>query len=219
MVTGPDRPYVALIRGINVGGHARVTMIDLRAVFAAAGAREVRTHIQSGNVLFRSRETDAVRLARKLERQFEASIGFRAAIFVLTPAEVAAAAAANPLDPRRLAEEQVTHLMFLSDEPAAERFSALAEKAREQYRMAVRGRVLYFAYSRTLVGNRKMLDMERLLGVTGTARQWNVVDKLLELCEAGGEAKAAARKQAKLAPRAKAPVKRAKTKTAKRGRR
>ncbi len=88
--------YVALLRGINVGGHKRIKMEDLRREFAAAGCREVETYIQSGNVVFASDESDADALAQTIERHLHGAFGFAVSVILRTAAEMDAVLKANP---------------------------------------------------------------------------------------------------------------------------
>ena len=162
--------YVALLRGINVGGSGVIRMADLRDRCERLGLRDVSTHIQTGNVLFAASGGVA-----KVTAALEAELGTRA--FVLTPAALRKAAAGNPL--RR--DGWRTHLMFLEKAPAAAARAKLMEREGDDYRFAVKGRVLYYAFAEAQAGRRRSIDFERLLGVAGTARSAKVVDKLVEL--------------------------------------
>jgi uncharacterized protein (DUF1697 family) len=159
-------------------------MAEVRKLFESLGLTEVVTYIQTGNVVFSTRETDRDRLARQLEEQLASAIGKQVKVFVLEPAELAAAAAHNPFDPERRDHEQLCHLMFLSAAPDAERRQALMARQGDEYRFHVHDKVLYYVYDREHAGNRRTIDFEKVLGVSGTARTWKVVAKLIEL--AGG---------------------------------
>ena len=172
--------YVALLRAINVAGNT-MKMADLRVAFESFGVTDVSTHIQTGNVLFRSQEGDAGHLKRGLEEHLEAALAYQGMVFVLTREELAAAAANNPFEPERLQQDQRCHLTFLSAEPDPVRCRALMALQGEAARFAVRGKVLYYAYPRTFQGWRRTVDFEKALGVVGTARTWTVVAKLIEL--------------------------------------
>ncbi|MCL5108841.1 MAG: DUF1697 domain-containing protein [Chloroflexi bacterium] len=180
MAEGRHR-WVALLRAVNVGGRATMRMADLRAQFEARGLTGVTTYIQTGNVLFSTTASDLESLARSLEKQLASSLGYQGMVFILSPAELALAAAANPFDPERLDKEQACHLLFLSAQPDVAHREALLALQGAEYRFAVRGKVLYYAYPRTLAGRRRTINMERVLGVAGTARGWKVVAKLIEL--------------------------------------
>ena len=88
--------HIALLRGINVGGRNRVAMADLREVVLGLGHTEVATYIQSGNVIFTSKEADTARIAAALERAIAKHLGVRPTVVVLTRAELAQVVADNP---------------------------------------------------------------------------------------------------------------------------
>lgn len=175
------RAYVALVRGINVGGNSIVAMADLRTWVESLGLTDVATYFQSGNVVFSTAAGDPGRWARLLEEKILAAAGFRTPVFVLSPDELKRAAAGNPFDPARLDKEHRSHLMFLSAAPDAAHRRALMKLQGEEYRFQVKGRILYLAYSRKYDGNRRSLDFEKILGTAGTMRSWKVVDKLVAL--------------------------------------
>ena len=176
-----SRIYVALIRAVNVGGHSPVKMSDVRKRFEALGLEDVASYIQSGNVVFSTGETNRRRLTRKIESELSALAGHEITVFVLFPEEFKKAAAANPFDPARRDKEQRCHLMFMSAVPAAVRRKALMGMQGKEYRFYVGGKVLYLAYPRKYDGNRRAIDFEKVLGVSGTARSWKVVHKLIEI--------------------------------------
>ncbi|MHB1133142.1 MAG: DUF1697 domain-containing protein [Chloroflexota bacterium] len=179
----PDSPrrYVALLRAVNVGGRSTLRMADLRAQFESLGLTAVSTYIQSGNALFTATDADPERLARRIEMHLGSALGYRGRLFLLTPAQLRDAAASNPFHPERTGADERSHLLFLSSEPEAARREALMARQGEEYRFAIRGKILYYAYPSVLAGRRRGIDFEGLLGVTGTARTWNVVEQLIRL--------------------------------------
>jgi uncharacterized protein (DUF1697 family) len=175
------RIYVALIRAVNVGGHSAVKMHEVRKRFEALGLKDVASHIQSGNVIFSTRGAEPRLLTRQIESELSALTGREITAFVFFPGDLRKAAAANPFDPARRDKQQRCHLMFLSAAPAAARPKALMAMQGMEHRFYMSGKVLYFAYSRKCDGNRRSIDFEKVLGVSGTARSWNVLDKLIEI--------------------------------------
>ncbi len=182
-MTSTDSRYVVLLRAINVGGHSVITMIELRRLFESLGFRDVATHIQSGNVLLSTGETDRRRLAERIERGLMDRIGSQAKAFVFSGGELRRAAAGNPFRPKPPGIDDPSQIMFLSAPPAAARRTALMALQGADYRFAVRGSVLYYAYPRSTVGARRTINFEKVLGVAGTARTWKVIDRLIELAE------------------------------------
>jgi uncharacterized protein (DUF1697 family) len=107
------RQYIALLRGINVGGH-RVKMADLRGVFEALGFANVETFIASGNVIFHG-DGDPERIRGQIERGLEAALGYEVATFLRTPEELAAVAAYEPFPPAALGDGFHTlSIMFMA---------------------------------------------------------------------------------------------------------
>ena len=177
-----EHRYIALLRGINVGGHAILKMADLRQLFASLGFEEVSTYIQSGNVIFSARETDRTAIARKIEDGLASLLDHKVRALVFTSTELKEAAAHNPFDPQRRDTEQRCQLMFLSGEPDVKNVAALMAMQGEEYSFFVHKKVLYYAYAREYEGGRRRnIDFERVLGVAGTSRSWKVVDRLIEL--------------------------------------
>jgi uncharacterized protein (DUF1697 family) len=173
--------YVALLRAINVGGNSVIKMADLKEIVEFLGFSDVITYIQSGNVLFRSKETDTEKLTKKLEKGLNAAIRYSGKIFVLTLAELKDAAINNPFDPEAHEKEQNCHILFLSKAPDSAHREALKAFEGKEYRFHVHDNILYYCYSKEFAGKRRFLDFEKILGAAGTARTWKVVDKLIEL--------------------------------------
>ena len=172
--------YIALIRGINVGGSHLLPMKDLKLLFEQHGCAEVQTYIQSGNVVFRSTEANAGRVAGRVAAAVARARGFEPRLLVLTRSELERAAAGNPF-PEADQNPASVHLFFLTA-PAkdADLKSMNALKtATEQF--ALKGRVLYL-HTPDGIGRSKLgARVERLLGVGATARNWRTVTTLLEL--------------------------------------
>jgi uncharacterized protein (DUF1697 family) len=185
--------HVALLRGINVGGKNRVAMADLREVVADLGHADVSTYIQSGNVLFSPDpgDADTSALATALATAITARLGVSAPVVVLSRDELAAAIEADPFpaepDPKRV------HAVLLSGAPAAEATGKIeaalerstAKGARDE--LAIVGRTLYlhtpdgFGNSELAAAVLRIVTSPRA-GVTGTARNWATMLKLLDLC-------------------------------------
>lgn len=176
--------YLALFRAINVGGNAVIKMADLKKRLESLGLASVSTYIQTGNALFTSTESNPKTLEALIEKGIRDKFKYDVKVFVLTLAELKKAAAGNPFDAQRREEEQLCHLMFLTAKPSAPQIKTLMDQQGQEYRFKVKDKVFYFAYDRADAGpKRRNLNFEKILGVTGTARSWKVVDKLIELFE------------------------------------
>jgi uncharacterized protein (DUF1697 family) len=174
--------YIALLRGINLGSNRRVAMGELREALTEAGYEDVRTHLQSGNVLLTS-DDPPERLQRDLQKLIAGGLGVDTPVIVRTRDDLARVVADNPLadvadDPKRL------QVSFLSAEldPDTARELAGADVAPE--RVAIDGREIYAWHAGGIQRSplAKLLTDQRL-GVTATARNWNTVTKLLELAD------------------------------------
>src|ERR1700724_314310 len=109
--------FVSLFRGINVGGHHKISMKELKAVHEALGLRDVLPYIQSGNVVFTSDDTDAVRLQKQIEDGFEKAFGFHVEVIVRSSAELRAIIAQNPFQGQPGKESKWLVVLFLATHP------------------------------------------------------------------------------------------------------
>jgi uncharacterized protein (DUF1697 family) len=171
---------IALIRGINVGGHKKLKMADVKTMCESVGLREVRTHLQSGNVVFRTTRTDRARLAKDLED----ALGVEAKIMLRTADELRSAIAANPMPEAALSGPSHFIVMFLSDKPSPAAMQSLRDAYSGPETMQLHGAELYIEYGLGM-GTSKLTNalIERKLGVAGTARNWNTVTRLMEIAD------------------------------------
>jgi uncharacterized protein (DUF1697 family) len=177
---------IALLRGINVGGHKKVPMARLRELLGELGYEDVRTYVQSGNVILTGPDQSPEELERTLERQLEEAFGFAVSVLVRSREQLAAVVAANPL--REVATEPARHhVLFLSGEPAVERLDAIDAALHAPDAFVHRGREIYLWTPAGVRDSRlaKALSDARL-GVTATARNWRTVEKLLALADEAG---------------------------------
>ncbi|GAA1161739.1 DUF1697 domain-containing protein [Streptomyces hebeiensis] len=175
--------YAALLRGINVGGHKRVPMADLRALLTGLGHGDVRTYLQSGNAVFTSSVDDEEELAAGLERAVEERFGFSVDCLVRGGPYLRAVADACPFPAAELEGRQL-HLTLLSEQVAPERLAALDPETYRPDEVRIGDRVLYL-YTPDGLGRSKLaeaLNRPALFkGATATSRNWNTVVKLVEL--------------------------------------
>lgn len=173
--------YVALLRGINVGGHAKLPMADLRALLASLGHGDVATYLQSGNALFTSPRDNPDELAQEIESRIAGDLGLQIRVLMRTPDEMAAVVDSNPY---KSAVETPTrlHVSFLLEQPSRERLEELDAERYLPDQFEVGDRVLYFWLPNGAAESKMMRDLpERRLGVVATTRNWNTVTKLLDL--------------------------------------
>ena len=173
--------YVALLRGINVGGNKKVAMARLRELMEELGYTDVATLLQSGNAVFTSPEKNPARVIQQLEVAIIKEFGFEVAVVLRTRDELAAAIEANPLPGAEEAPSQFL-VTFLSDAPEPKRLEALDPAAYLPDEFRLLGREIYARFPQGIRDSKlaTVLGGTRL-GVTATARNWNTVTKLLEL--------------------------------------
>ena len=173
--------YVALLRGINVGGQTRVRMDDLRSLFVALGHADVTTYIQSGNVIFSSPVDESSRLTREIEKRIADDLGVTVTVLLRTRDDLDQVVAGSPFASRDLDPAKL-HVTFLADAPDPERLARLATPTDEPDEYSIVGREVYLycpnGYGRTKLNN---AFIERRLGVAATTRNWRVVTKLRDL--------------------------------------
>ncbi|MFI5485607.1 DUF1697 domain-containing protein [Micromonospora echinaurantiaca] len=175
--------YVALLRGVNVGG-VKVAMADLRRLVTDLGHADVRTYLQSGNVVFGSDVRDAERLARGIEQAIAGELGLTVPVLVRSGRELAAVAGGNPYAGR---EDDPTRLLvaFLATAPKPSAVDALAVPGGENVAFTVTGREVYLHFPDGGYGRSKFTNtyLEKQLGVVATTRNWRSVRALAELAE------------------------------------
>jgi uncharacterized protein (DUF1697 family) len=178
--------HVALLRGVNVGGRNRLPMKELAAIVADAGAREVATYIQSGNVIFTAAAGVAARLPGLVATALERRFGFRSPVIVRTAAELAEVGAKNPFL-RAGAELDELHVAFLAEPPERARAAALDPDRSPGDSFALRGRDLYLRLGNG-AGKTKLTNdyLDRTLATVSTLRNWRTVTALLALARGGG---------------------------------
>lgn len=174
------KTYIALFRGINVGGSHLLPMKELKLLLERTGCVDVQTYIQSGNVIFRSVVADAPRLAKQLAAAVSRSHGFEPRVVALTHAELERAAAGNPF-PEAGDNPKSVHLFFLAERPKKPDLKSLEALKTKTERFALKGKVFYVHTPDGFGKSRLAAGAERLLGVDATARNWRTVTTLLEM--------------------------------------
>ena len=172
--------YIALLRGINVGGKNKLPMKDLTMLLNGLGLDSVRTYIQSGNVVFQSVQEDTAHLSREISAAINRQFGFEPLILLLRLEEFAAAVAANPF-PDAAAEPKSLHFFFLSANPENPNLDAIGQLKAESEEFQLLGNVFYLYAPEGIGRSRLAASAERLIGVPVTARNWRSVTSILDL--------------------------------------
>ena len=180
--TGEQR-YVALLRGVNVGGKNKLPMADLRDIFTAAGCAAVQTYIQSGNVVFEAAQDLAERVPEIVTRAIRRRFGYETAVVMRSSEELRRVVSSNPFDTS--GDPRFLQVAFLEDTPGAEAVSRLDPQRSPPDAFAVRGRNVHLHYPNGVA--RSKLTNEYLaaqLQTVSTMRNWRTVLSLLEMVDA-----------------------------------
>jgi len=177
--------YIAFLRGINVGGKNMVPMAGLRTMCEELGLEDVKTLLQSGNVVFRAGRKTPEALEAMLEKETAKRFGVTIDFMVRSDADLAKVFAENPF--LKEAKEDPGHLLvlFLKSNPAKDAEKALRETIKGSEVVLVRGKEAYATYPDG-IGTSKLTNavLEKKLGTRATGRNWNTISKLLEIAKA-----------------------------------
>jgi len=175
------KTYVSMLRGINVSGHRRVRMEGLKQIYVSLGYRNVRTYLQSGNVVFESAGASADSLGKEIEESLMRRLGLDVPVLIRTDDELRALIMNNPFAER---DQERLHVTFLYNKPGVLPIDTidLAVADGEAYSMAEREVYLFCpnGYGRTKLSN---AFFERVLKSTATTRNWSTTKSLYSLAE------------------------------------
>jgi uncharacterized protein (DUF1697 family) len=176
--------YAAMLRGINVGGNKKIKMDKLRSSFEALGLEQVKTYIQSGNVVFKTTKISPLALSRKLEERILGDFGFSVSVISRTADEIGNTIANNPffnqpgIDPERL------HVAFLSQAPVPTALKKLSDLTLAPDRSLCPGKEVYLYFPNGVSGSSLWKHpLDRVLSVEATMRNWKTVNALHQMCQ------------------------------------
>jgi len=171
--------YIALLRGINVGGHKKVPMAELREVLTKSGLENVKTYIQSGNIVCDYKKIDNSELEVIIKNAIAAHFDFEVPVFVRTPIELKAIFDACPFPEEEKVESYFT---LLQKTPLFELVEEVGKKSYPNEKFRVTGDCIYF-FSSIGYGKAKYNNnfFEKKLKVSATARNYKTMVKLLEM--------------------------------------
>ena len=172
--------HVALLRGINVGKAKRVAMADLKAVTESLGHKNVRTLLNSGNLVFESKAGTPVAIGRALERAIEAKLGVQSRVTVLTAAELEAIARANPLA-RQATEPTRLLVTVLADSALGARLGDVGKAKWKPEAFALGERAAYLWCPPGQLDSPLAKAVFKVLGDGATRRNWATIEKLRAL--------------------------------------
>jgi uncharacterized protein (DUF1697 family) len=175
--------YLALLRGVNVGGKNKLPMKDLAAMFATAGCSDVQTFIQSGNVIFKATPRISAQIPISIAAQIAEAFGYKTPVMLRTTAELASVVLNNPFLKAGIAEDTL-HVLFLADLPSPQGVESLDPRRSPPDEFVVRGKEVYVNCPQG-VGKSKLTNayFDSKLATICTGRNWRTVTTLLKLME------------------------------------
>lgn len=176
--------FVSLLRGINIGGHHLISMPKLVALYESFGLASVTTYIQSGNVIFKTRRSNASALEVMLEQRIEKAFGFPLAVIIRSSTQLGRIVTGNPYVQQNGIDTSKIAVAFLKSAPSpalAHAIRELTTKSKDEYTLV--GKTLYMhcrdGFAKTLLTN---AFLEKHLRVKVTARNWKTTVTLFEMC-------------------------------------
>ena len=175
--------YISMLRGINVGGEKKLRMETLREIYQSAGFWNIRTYLQSGNVMFETAESDLSGLTTVIETLVEETCGYPVKVFIRIPSEFTQILLNNPFVNT---EKNKLHVTFLYQIPPATAWEKLIIPSGIPDKFEQGNQDIYL-YCPNGYGSTKISNsfFERKLGVATTTRNWNTVQALYRLSEEG----------------------------------
>ncbi|MCA9137699.1 MAG: DUF1697 domain-containing protein [Planctomycetales bacterium] len=177
------KTWIALFRGINVGGRNKMPMAALVTTLESVGCRSVRTYIQSGNVVFNSAAKSKQSLCKRLGERIAKEFDFRPKILLLTESDFRTAVANNPFA-GAISAPKTLHFFFLDSVPESPDIKGIARLATptEQFKLIDD---IFYLYTPDGFGRSKLASsVERKLGVAASARNYTTIQNLTEMLDA-----------------------------------
>lgn len=174
--------YISILRGINVSGHKMIKMEELTSLFKSLDFKNVKTYIQSGNVVFQAIETDVHKLAKRIEEKISERFGFEVPVLVKGKKELEAVLQNNPFAKSKDKDVLKLHVTFLSHEPDKSYIDKINQLQYLPDEFVIEGSVIYL-YCPNGYGNTKLNNnfFESKLKVTATTRNWKTVNELVNM--------------------------------------
>lgn len=175
---------ISMLRGVNLGPNRRVEMEALRSLYESLRLRDVRTYVQSGNVIFRTEERDIALMTKRLQKAIEKTFGFQCDVILRTTSELRGVIARNPFANRRGIEPSKLLVTFLASDPGEEARKQVRKIKTNPDELWIDGREMYTYFPNGMARPKvSWAAIEKILKISGTGRNWNSVTKLLEMAE------------------------------------
>jgi uncharacterized protein (DUF1697 family) len=175
---------VSMLRGVNLGPHHRIKMDALRELYESLGLQDVKTYVQSGNVIFRTSSRSLSALSERIANAIEKRFGFGAEVILRSTADLRAVIARNPfaarpgIDPRKLL------VTFLVHDPDPQGRAKVLQMKTDPEELCIDGREVYIYFANGMARPKlSWTQVATMLKTSGTGRNWNTVQALLEIAE------------------------------------
>lgn len=178
--------YIALLRGINVGGHNIIKMAELKQLFESMGLYEVKTYIQSGNVVFKSNEEEEV-LCNKIEHEINSVLGFSVTVMLRTSEELEQIITNLPFSEEEISkaamstEVETLYVALLTKAPLQEKAELLEAYKGQEDKYEIIGREVFLLFNNKSIRNSKLPNNLNKLDVPNTVRNWKTINKLASM--------------------------------------
>ncbi|QUW29047.1 DUF1697 domain-containing protein [Bacillus cereus] len=173
--------YIALLRGINVGGHKIIKMADLKQAFESIGLKQVKTYIQSGNIVFKSEEGITF-LKERIQSEIKNVFGFDVPVMLRTYAEFTNIIKICPYEADSLLEGESMHIAFLANELSKKEKDQLLIYKNMNEDCYIHEKVVYLFF-KTSIRNFKLMNQFQKIHTPATVRNWRTVNKLKAIVE------------------------------------
>ena len=167
--------YAAFLRGINVGGKNMIKMEALRKTFEGLGYENVRSYVNSGNLVFETRKSDDGKLAKTIHDAIENELGFDVSVMVRSMNEIVKLVADNPFD-GQFDDHKYFHVFFLDRELSKDEKKLLMDLANENEMISINGRTVYYLLRISIIDSALGKGfIDRKLKIPATARNWRTI--------------------------------------------
>ncbi|PEP22548.1 cytoplasmic protein [Bacillus wiedmannii] len=173
--------YITLLRGINVGGHKVIKMADLKQMFESIELKQVKTYIQSGNIVFES-ENDVDVLNKRIQSEIKNVFGFDVPVMLRTHEEFINMIKRCPYEADSLLEGESIHVAFLANELSEKEKDQLLMQKNETEDCYIYEKVVYLFFKNS-IRNSKLMNQFQKLHTPATVRNWRTVNKLKAIVE------------------------------------
>jgi uncharacterized protein (DUF1697 family) len=172
--------YIALLRGINVGGHNKIKMADLRGALEGLGLNKVQTYIQSGNIVFESEIAEEKTLSSLIQQGIATHFGLTISVILRTAEEFKQIIRDCPYDKDSLTEGESIHCCLLNEAPSQKEIDLLVQTDNGKDEYQIIGREIYVYFHQSMLDS-KLSNQFQKFRIPVTMRNWNTMNKLLAM--------------------------------------